>query len=170
MNKVAAKAKVAKGTLYLYFQNREEIVGELTTNARKKLFEYFKKYTDEQQHPIDKIKAIFWADYFFFHKDPTTYELISFYEKNTGLLESGELAQTSKQITGLIESLLTDGKEKGFINQSVDVKATTFVLWGMANGMLQLLDTKKNDITIYTERSQEEFYGYFIDTAIEGLT
>jgi len=64
INKVAAKANIAKGTVYLYFENKEEIIGALTIRARTILLEYFKTYCERESDPIMKIKAIFWADYY----------------------------------------------------------------------------------------------------------
>lgn len=169
MNKVAARAKVAKGTLYLYFQDKEEIVGELTILARKELLSYFKTYSAAQDNPIDKIKSIFWANYNFFKNHHTYHELVSFYEKNTGLAEIGELAHSSQQINEFIQQLLENAKALGQIKATVDTKATTFIMWGMVTGILQVIETKEKYIADYTKKNAEEFFAHFIEHAVRGL-
>jgi len=169
INKVAQKAGIAKGTVYIYFDSKEEIIGALTVKARNVLLDYFHKYCGDQTDPIEKIKAIFWADYYFFREHPTYHELVSFYEKNTGLTESGELAQTSVDISGFIKGLLDDAQRKELIRSDIDTHAMTYVFWGMAVGILQLLETKQPVIQQYLKKSDTSFFAYFVDSTVNGL-
>ncbi len=169
INKVARKAKIAKGTVYLYFDSKEDIIGGLTVKARKKLLEYFHKYCDKESDPLDKIRAIFWADYDFFKERNLYHQLVSFYEQHTGLAEEGELAQTSYDISTYITQLVEDAKHKGAIRTDIDSATTTFMFWGMVVGMLQLIETKQQQITLYLQKNEKQLYHQFVEHTIDGL-
>lgn len=169
INKVAKKAKIAKGTVYLYFENKEDIIGSITIRAREKLLDYFKKYCDDKTDPIEKIKGIFWADYYFYKEEYTYHELVSFYEQNTGLIESGHLAETSYAIAHYLEGIIENAKTAQAIRQNIDAPALTFVFWGMVVGILQIVETKQEQLTNILGKSEIEFYRYFVDSTVDGL-
>lgn len=169
INKVARKAKIAKGTVYLYFESKEEIIGELTIRARKKLLEYFIKYCDRQTDPIEKIKNIFWADYYFYKEHHTYHELVAFYEQKTGLKESAELAEAAFAIAVYVEKIIEDAKSKKLIRQEIESRVQGYIFWGMVVGVLQIINTKKGKFQKYFGKSEKEFYKYFVESTVEGL-
>jgi TetR/AcrR family transcriptional regulator, fatty acid metabolism regulator protein len=169
ISKIAKKAKIAKGTVYLYFDSKEEIIGSLTIKARKKLLEYFHEYCEKQSDPLDKIRAIFWADYDFFKERNLYHQLVSFYEQHTGLTEDGELAKTSYDISSYITNLIENAKNKGAIRDDLDSATTTFMFWGMVVGMLQLIETKQQQIGQYLQKDEKQLYEQFVEHTINGL-
>ncbi len=169
INKVAKEAKIAKGTVYLYFESKEEIIGGLTIRARLTLLEYFKTYCGKQDDPIEKIKQIFWADYYFFKEKYSFHQLVTFYEQNTGLKESGDLAQASHNISVFIKDIIDEAKTKKVIRQDVDGNIQGFVFWGITVGILQIIETKGEQLEAYLGKSEKEFYTYFVNTTISSL-
>lgn len=137
--------------------------------ARKLLLDYFHKYCEAETDPIKKIKAIFYADYHFFKEKPTYHELVSFYEKNTGLVEDGKLAKTSEEISLYIKNILEEAKSQGSIRQDIDCMKTTFLFWGMVVGILQLIETKQYHIKNIVKSSELEFFDSYVDLVIESL-
>ncbi len=170
ISKVARKAKVAKGTVYLYFNDKEEIIGNLAIRARKLMLQYFYKYIESEKHPIDKIKGIFLADYYYFKEQQAYHQLITFYEQNTGLKESGELAETGQAISRYINSVVEEAIKSKAIRQDIDSDALTFMFWGMAIGIIQLVETRNQQLKSYLGKSGKEFYDLFVHTTVEGLT
>lgn len=169
INKVARKAKIAKGTVYIYFESKEEIIGGLTIRARRALMEYFKHYCGKVEDPIEKIKNIFWADYYFFKEKHTYHELVAFYEQNTGLKETRELAMASFAIASFVKNIIEDAKEKKLIRQDIESGLQGFIFWGMAVGTLQIINTKQEQLSKYFGKTEKEFYQYFVDNAIHSL-
>ncbi|WP_299312645.1 TetR/AcrR family transcriptional regulator [uncultured Aquimarina sp.] len=170
ISKVARKAKVAKGTVYLYFKDKEEIIGKLAIRARKLMLEYFKKYVGEKTNPLDRIKGIFYADYYYFKEQRAYHQLITFYEQNTGLTESGELADTGQAISSYINKIIQEAIDLKAIRQDIDSKTLSFMFWGMAIGIIQLLETRNQQLKSYLDNSGKEFYDVFVQTTVEGLT
>ena len=44
------------------------------------------------------------------------------------------------------------------------------MMWGMALGIIQLIDTRKEQLQVYLNQSGKEFYDVFVQTTVEGLT
>lgn len=169
INKVARKAGVAKGTVYLYFEDKEEIIGSLAVKARRLLLDYFKKYIEAQTDPIEKIKAIFWADYHYLKEQHGYHQLITFYEQNTGLKETGELANTGQAISMYIKDVIEDAINQKAIRQDIDSGALSFMFWGMSVGIIQLVETRHEQLKQFLGKSPEEFYTLFINTTVDAM-
>ena len=169
INKVARKAGVAKGTVYLYFEDKEEIIGSLAVKARRLLLDYFKKYIKAQTDPIEKIKAIFWADYYYLKEQHGYHQLITFYEQNTGLKETGELANTGQAISMYIKDVIEDAINQKAIRQDIDSGALSFMFWGMSVGIIQLVETRHEQLKQFLGKSPEEFYTLFINTTVDAM-
>lgn len=61
MEQIAKHAGVGKGTLYLYFATKEELMREMLKNVIAKYNEYVKDQMEEQVAPLDKLKALYTA-------------------------------------------------------------------------------------------------------------
>ena len=59
MDKVAAGAKLAKGTMYLHFKNKEELIKELVIKIKKPMFDEFLKIKKMDIQVAEKIEKIF---------------------------------------------------------------------------------------------------------------
>ncbi|WP_299312636.1 TetR/AcrR family transcriptional regulator [uncultured Aquimarina sp.] len=170
ISKIATKAKIAKGTVYLYFEDKEHIIGTIAIRARKLFLDYIEKYTEGKIDPLEKMKGIFWADFYFSQEQKRYHQLITFYEQNTGLDESGELASMGKNISIYIKSIIDNAIEKKAIRDEFDSASLTFMFWGMVVGMNQLMETRKNQLKFTLDKSPEEFFTFFVDTTVDNLT
>lgn len=170
MNKVARTAQMAKGTLYLYFDSKEAILGELTIKARTKLLQQFKAAA--QQHPdnaLSQIEAICWACLDFFHTEQLYADLVSFYEANMGLKETPELEQSSLMISGFVIDIIKDGQQKGLIRNNIPAASLSFTMWGTNVGMMHLLKSKSHHIEEYTQQDSSHVFQAFIQLFIDGI-
>lgn len=61
MAKVAKEAQIAKGTVYLYFKNKEELIEKIIFKLRKPLIDKFMTIRDEDILPLEKIEKIFYS-------------------------------------------------------------------------------------------------------------
>ena len=84
---IAKETDLAKGTIYLYFKSKEEIISTLSLKARLMLLNEFKKIADKNFSPIDELKQIIIENYLFYKKSALNYNLVSLYEVNNNLIE-----------------------------------------------------------------------------------
>mgnify|MGYP001801285952 CR=1 FL=1 len=169
MNKVAARAGLAKGTLYLYFANKEDIVGHLALLSRHKLLTYFHETISAYTEPRDQVRAIFWASYAFSKKSPIHYSLVSFYESRPEAHESKELELASLNISGYIKSVLDRAQSQGVIGKHVDTSHLVFSFWGISIGMIQLVEKKDKYIQESLNIDSESYYHTFNDNFVDSL-
>lgn len=98
MDLVAKETELAKGTLYLYFKSKEEILAALSIKSRSLLLTSFRKAVKDLENPIDQIKAIALASFKFFNDYPFYFELIAIYEVNNRFEETLEIQKSINQL------------------------------------------------------------------------
>lgn len=162
-------AGVAKGTVYLYFDDKEEIIGTIAIMARNLLLDYFKKYTQDEKDSIEKIKGIFWADYYFSKEQKRYHQLITFYEQNSGLNETGELAKKGHEISIYIKGIIDEAIERKAIRQDLNSASLSFMFWGMTGGIMQLVETREQQLSNNLNTTAKNFFEFFVNTTVEGL-
>jgi TetR/AcrR family transcriptional regulator len=139
---VAKETELAKGTLYLYFKSKEEILGALSIKSRLLLLKQFQKATKSINNPIEKLKAICITCLDFYKKYPFYFELIAIYEVNNKLEETIEIQSSINAIIDFVNEITIDAKMQGLLNRNLDPVQYTFCLWGMITGMAQLVKVR----------------------------
>jgi AcrR family transcriptional regulator len=76
MDRVAAKLRVAKGTLYLYFDSKEKLFCECVDDGMRRMQAAVQKAADAEPDPIDKIAAAIRSYLNFFDEHPHYVELL----------------------------------------------------------------------------------------------
>lgn len=139
---IAEETQLAKGTIYLYFKSKDEILSSLTIKARNKLFSEFELIENQNSTSYEKLISMIRMNYTFYKNFPLYYDLVSLYEANHKVIETGEMYQSSQNITNLVQRITSKAKEEGFLNVDIDPLHLAMSLWGMTVGMLQLLKVR----------------------------
>src|SRR6266487_170302 len=69
MQEIAEEAGVAKGTIYLYFRDRDELVEKTFETAITQLIEHVEKAMDGEESLEEKIRAVMTAKLAFFREN-----------------------------------------------------------------------------------------------------
>lgn len=139
---IAEETQLAKGTIYLYFKSKDEILSSLTIKARNKLFVEFELIENQNSTSYEKLISMIRMNYTFYKNFPLYYDLVSLYEANHKATETGEMYQSSQNITNLVQRITSKAKAEGFLNVDIDPLHLAMSLWGMTVGMLQLLKVR----------------------------
>lgn len=166
---VAKKAELAKGTLYLYFKSKEEILGSLTTKARKLIFNEFLKINNEDIDPIQKLKKLLHSNYIFSIEQPLYYDLLSLYEANHSLNEEEELYKSSEDISFLVYKMILDAQEKGKIRDDINAMEMTMNLWASTVGTLQLIKVRGALVKEKFGLESESLFNSFVEIFLKGI-
>lgn len=167
---VAKKAELAKGTLYLYFKSKEEILGSLTTKARKLIFNEFLKINNEDIDPIQKLKKLLYSNYIFSIEQPLYYDLLSLYEANHSLNEEEELYKSSEDISFLVYKMILDAQEKGMIRDDINAMEMTMNLWASTVGTLQLIKVRGVLVKEKFGLESESLFNSFVEIFLKGIS
>ena len=166
---IAHETQLAKGTIYLYFKSKEEILATLTLKARNLLFQAFKEAVSKHDSPIEQLKSVVYANYQFYQENPLLTDLVSLYEANSQLVETAELQDTSDNITKMIVEIVQKAKDNGTLNPNINPLHFTVCLWGMTIGMNQLMKVRgkifQENLNI-SEQDLLESYVHFLDSGL----
>lgn len=167
---ISKETDLAKGTIYLYFKSKEEIISILSLRARLLLLNEFKKIADKNLSPIDELKQIIIENYLFYKKSALNYNLVSLYEVNNNLIETEEMQQIGVQITELVVGMCNRAKANGTLNPKIEPMHFTFCLWGMTMGMIQLINVRGHLLQQEMGLTEEKLIENYIESIIFGLT
>jgi TetR/AcrR family transcriptional regulator len=166
---IANETQLAKGTIYLYFKSKEEILSTLSVKARKLLFKEMHKIENKGISPIEQIREVVKTNYAFYKKSPLYYDLVSLYEVNNTHTETEEMYEAGEDFTKLVTGFITRAKEDGSLNQSITPLYFTFCLWGMIVGMLQLVKVRGAIMQEKMNLSEEDLLNTFIECLENGI-
>ncbi|MCI8771711.1 MAG: TetR/AcrR family transcriptional regulator [Lachnospiraceae bacterium] len=165
MDDIAKAAGYSKATLYVYFENKEEIVGILVLNSMKKLFDYISsaltqhESTETRYNFICRSLVQYQEEFPFYFKMVLDKINIDFESQNF-LPEEKETYQIGEEINEKIKDFLLSGMEKGELRGDLEIMPTIFNFWGMLSGIIQLAVNKEEYIKKSMGLSKKQFLEY----------
>ena len=151
MDDIAKAAGYSKATLYVYFENKEEIVGILVLDSMKKLYHYIVSALEQQETTKEQYNFIcrglvqYQEEFPFYFKMVLDKINIDF-ESHDYLPEEKETYQIGEEINEKIKEFLISGIDKGDLRSNLKIMPTIFVFWGMLSGLIQLAENKEEYI------------------------
>ena len=165
MDDIAKAAGYSKATLYVYFENKEEIVGILVLNSMKKLYDYISSALI--QHETTKARYDFicrglvqYQEEFPFYFKMVLDKINIDFEGKEYLPEERETYQIGEEINEKIKTFLLSGMEKGDLRNDLDIMPAIFNFWGMLSGIIQLAANKEEYIKKSMGLSKIKFLEY----------
>lgn len=165
MDDIAKAAGYSKATIYVYFENKEEIVGILVLNSMKKLYDYISSALI--QHETTKARYDFicrglvkYQEEFPFYFKMVLDKINIDFESKNYLPEEKETYQIGEEINEKIKNFLLSGMEKGDLRNDLDIMPAIFNFWGMLSGIIQLAANKEEYIKKSMGLSKIKFLEY----------
>ena len=165
MDDIAKAAGYSKATLYVYFENKEEIVGILVLDSMKKLYHYIASALEQQQTTKEQYNFIcrglvqYQEEFPFYFKMVLDKINIDF-ENHDYLPEEKETYQTGEEINEKIKEFLISGMDKGDLRDNLKIAPTILNFWGMLSGLIQLAANKEEYIKKTMGLSKIQFLEY----------
>ena len=145
MDDLAARAQVSKGTVYLYFESKEEILAHLLLEGLQLLLEGIKAGLQEAAllSPEDRLRAVAMAYFRFFQEQPSYFRLIMAFDR--GRFEEAISSRLYKRVLNcslkglsLLSEVIETGKVEGVFAVEDSWQAAGSV-WAAINGVLVLM-------------------------------
>lgn len=165
MDDIARAAGYSKATLYVYFKNKEELVGILVLDSMKKLYHYIvsalelQETTKEQYNFICRGLVRYQEEFPFYFKMVLDKINIDF-ENHEYLPEEKETYQIGEEINEKIKEFLRSGMGKGDLRADLKIMPVIFNFWGMLSGLIQLAANKEEYIKKAMGLSKTQFLEY----------
>lgn len=138
MDDIAQEAKVAKGTLYSYFPDKEELYFAVVFDGISKLNERLQARADMEASPEEKLKEMIYAIVSFFKQNRFFFRLMSVEDSKSetgkGINRQRWFAERHKQMDA-IETVLKSGVDEGAFEIEY-VRTEARVLRGMVRSVL----------------------------------
>lgn len=160
MNDIAEKAEMARGTLYQYFKNKDDIYAAIAIRAAKMIGESFQELLTKDQTGIEKMRSICEFYYDFYKKCPGYYN--AYYHSGMFEFEGSptleKLREIRKKSFSVAVNAVEDGIKDGSLRSDLNPVVTTLYMLATANNI--------NNINPVTQMYMDE-YGLTQDLLFE---
>lgn len=150
MDEVAERAEVSKGSLYQYFNNKNDLVLGICNKATTLLSEKISKVLTNDLPGIELISMIGATFMNFVNEHPEYFRAMKFHDN---LKEPNELENSSylnacrnnlhSSFTCMVRAIQI-GMQDGSIKKEYDPKELALILWGTSHGMVSLVYQHEN--------------------------
>lgn len=133
---IASEAGVAEGTLYNYFQSKEDLLLALFDEKWGSIIEGIRKKISRLDDPNKKLKAIFSQVVIMFKKNRQLAELFMVDVKQSSIFLNNYTINRVVEFLDIIEEVLVEGKQKGVYRRDLDARVAKMIIFGAAQGIL----------------------------------
>ena len=168
MDEIAKAAGYSKTTLYVYFENKEEIIGILALKSMRKLddaLSFALEYQEDTRAKYDFIcrSLVQYQERFPFYFQMVLDKLTFSLDNQDCPAEEKETYQVGEAINQKLTAFLKDGIEKGDLRQEINDIPTIFSIWGMLSGLIQLAANKETYIKHAMGLEKDQFLRHGFD-------
>lgn len=145
VDEIAQGAEVAKGTIYLYFENKEAILAELVLQALAELHDRLEAASETRSllHPDGRLRAMAEAYLAFSQHAPDYFRLLTVFDgghlgADLAPARREMILAASNQTLDIVTQAIADGMALG-IYAAGDARQIAAILWAGLSGCLALL-------------------------------
>ncbi len=172
IEEIARKTELSKGTIYLYFQSKDELLLEVCAKGIMGFRQDLEAAANSKRSIDNKIKAVCAAYIDYFIKVPHIFRVL--HDTLTERLRNNLSGETMSLINWTIvevlkfsSAIVQQGIDSGKFRSDIDPYSFSIAVWQMSSGLLDLAILK--DPGIIDRDSLEEILSKSIDIMIDGL-
>ncbi len=149
MDEIAEAAELSKGTLYLYYNSKEDLYLSVMLRGMDVLHGMFMKVLSESRSTLETISDLGEAYYEFFKQHRSYYQMLHFFENPQFHKQVSEemlhsCAGHNQKVWLVVIDAIKRGIEEGVIQQDIDPKEAAVILWASSNGLMRQMDREDN--------------------------
>lgn len=165
MDDIAKEAGYSKATLYVYFENKEEIISILVLESMRKLYHYISTALETQQTTRARYDMICQKLLLYQEEFPLYFKMVLDkidinFQTRQYLPEEKETYQVGEDINEKLKEFIMEGMEKGELRNDIEALPVIFTFWGTLSGLIQLAYNKKEYISSTIGFSKKQFLEY----------
>jgi len=150
MDDLAEKTELAKGTLYLYFPDKKNILIALAEKGIGLLRKRLNRAVDELKTGVEQLSDNGDAFVEFLKEKPFYASLILKFEKTViAEPETGTKVLLIEPVLEILYEILKKGKTDGTIRADIGTKELVTILWSQMLGILNTLSGREEILKIY---------------------
>jgi TetR/AcrR family fatty acid metabolism transcriptional regulator len=159
---IAKEARVADGTIYLYFENKEDILISLFENQMKLVLDNMKSEISKEKDSVNKIKRFAFTHLEFIEQNKNMAEIIQVELRQSNRFMKEYKNEKFMEYLDLIEEIIQEGQEKGIFKKEIIPAIAKRAFFGALDEMSRvwvLSSSKRYDI----KTAAEQISGYFLN-------
>lgn len=164
MRKIANRAGVSATSIYLHFQNKDELLLALIETSIAKLSSALEKNLIDSDDSITKLEKMAQSFVDFALENPQEYEIIYMVRPEEMPKFPKEKFQQIRKIYQLLADIISEGKRAGALNVD-DPLMSSYMIWAQLHGVASVIISRRLDTRI----PDEEFVSQAVDHIIQGF-
>lgn len=174
MNDIARAAEYSKATLYVYFENKEEIVNCIILKSMKMLYDRIYTATQTGSDLLVRYYGICNELTAYCDEYPLYFQTI-LQEINVDVDNQDtpsvfrEIFELGEQINGLIGTFFKDGIKDGIFRTDIKIPETVLIFWASLSGIILMAWKKQKYIEQAMDTTKEDFLAYSFDILLKSI-
>ena len=147
MEQIANQVEISRGTLYLYFENKDDLIINIIIEAMNVFINLMKENIKPEDNTEKQLQSI-GNSYLAFHDKYRSYFKLMNFMDNEKLhkevnIQSKQIFEKSEEIWTIIVNILRNGIDAGFIRDDINPYEIAILFWSASNGVILLMDHMK---------------------------
>jgi AcrR family transcriptional regulator len=173
MDDIAEKAELSKGTLYLYFQSKDELHFEIMERGNSILMQYMEKCIDPARTGRENLRLLGEAFVEFSNDHSNYFNAMMFFQSRDVEQQKVNEQKMKKFIEGrssisLLSEMIRKGIADGSVRSDLPVVQLTTLLWSQMMGILVMYSTKKPAFD-FQQMTRDQLVRIHLDLIRDGL-
>jgi AcrR family transcriptional regulator len=143
VDEIARYSELGKGSIYLYFNSKEEIYVQILLNYIDKFHQQLFSLFNKKKSAVELLFefSYFYAD--FFLNDPELFRILMAFMLHTDHMNLSEekyrnIILTMRKTIDVMSNIFQFGIDSKEFPSDINIKHNQFALWGMLNGIISL--------------------------------
>jgi AcrR family transcriptional regulator len=169
ISQIARLSELSVGTIYFYFNSKEEIFAALQEEGLDILHGMITEIAETADEPKDQLRRIALAYLNFTEENKNYFDVINYFLSSPDIFFAPELKERidehGNKILSVVRGIIEEGIRKRVFRE-VNAMKHAIVLWSTLHGLIQF---KKLRNTILHKENFEKLYHYTVDSYLKGL-
>ena len=155
ISRIADEAGVGTGSVYLYFEGKEDILQHLLSGLWERLHQMFERVVnDDGLDPGEKIEALIDGVFFIFERDPSLAQIFVHEQPRLVRDGTGGFMAFYEEFLAMGAGVFKEGIDSGSFKPSLDPSVFTYVVLGALRQLLNQWARAPRDLPLETLQVQ----------------
>ncbi|MFH1137264.1 MAG: TetR/AcrR family transcriptional regulator [Pseudomonadota bacterium] len=160
VSEIAREAGVADGTIYLYFENKDDILIRLFEEGMTQVIENVRHEIEKSDDPLEQIKRFAYAHLSLIERDKDMAEIIQVELRQSSKFMKEYRNEKFYEYLNLVSGIIRDGQARGLIRRDVEPGIFKRAFFGALDEMSRfwvLSSKRKYSINVAAEQISDFF-------------
>lgn len=130
VSKIAREAEVADGTIYLYFENKDDVLTSLFREKMGRFIQDMEQTLEGIDDPADQLKTLIDMHFRHLEKDAELAIVTQIELRQSNPYVRQAIGRILKSYLNMIDRIIKSGQESGIFRREVDVKIARKMIFG----------------------------------------